>query len=103
MRHHMIIFDVSLHESRRSIFNLNVQDVQFHSDPVVVFCVHLNAVDMTEIGQKGHEVCLGVDYMAYTVFGPHQQRHLRVLLALLQKGRQSQHMHIPRHFLYSCM
>lgn len=74
---------------KKNSINLYVQNMQFHSDSVLIFCIHLNAVDVTEIGEKCHQVCFGVNHMAYTVFGPDQQRHFCVFLALLQKrGRE---------------
>ena len=69
--------------------------MQFHSDPVLVLCVHLNAVDVTEISQKCYQVCFGVNHMADAIFGPDQQRHLCVLLALLQRERERLHMYHP--------
>lgn len=57
--------------------------MEFHSDPAVIFCIHLNAVDMTEISKKCHQVCFGVNHVADAIFGSHQQSHFCVLLALL--------------------
>lgn len=60
----------------------------------LVLSEDLDAVDMAEVGQQGHQVGAGVDDVADAVTGPHQQRHVRLLLALLgrrmggERGRQ---------------
>lgn len=46
----------------------------------------LDAVDVAEVGQQGHQVGAGVDDVADSIAGPHQQRHVRLLLALLEDG-----------------
>lgn len=49
----------------------------------LVLSEDLDAVDVAEVGQQGHQVGAGVDDVADAVTGPHQQRHVRLLLALL--------------------
>lgn len=55
----------------REFVNLYVQDMEFHTDPVLIFCVHLDAIDVAEIGQKSHQVRFGVNHMADSIFGTH--------------------------------
>lgn len=80
---HQSVQAFGLNKEGRRLVNLYVQDVQFHSNPVLILCVHLDAVDMTEISQKCHQVGFGVDHMTDSILRPHQQCHLCVLFALL--------------------
>lgn len=57
----------------------------------------LDAVDVAEIGQQGDQVGAWVDDVADSIAGPHQQRHVRLLLALLgAAGQQERKGHSSR-------
>lgn len=62
----------------------NVQDVQLEPDVGLVLCEDLDAVDVAEISQQGHQVRSGVDYVTDAVTWPNQQRHIGVFLPLLR-------------------
>lgn len=61
----------------------NIQHMELKPDIGLVLCEDLNAVDVAEIGQQGHQVCSGVDDVTDAVTWPHQQHHVRLFLTLL--------------------
>lgn len=63
--------------------HFNIQDVKLHPYVLLILRVHLDSVDMTEVGQQGHQIGFGVDHVTDAVSGADQQRHLRVFLSLL--------------------
>lgn len=63
--------------------NPDIQHMQLQPDVGLVLREDLNAVDVAEIGQQGHQVGPGVDDMADAVTGAHQQSHIRLFLPLL--------------------
>lgn len=78
--------------------------MQVHSNPVIIFSIHLNAVNMAEVSQKSHQICFCVYHMTDAVFRPHQQSHFCVLLALLWTGQRC-HINITKQdvILAACM
>lgn len=49
----------------------DIQDVQLEPDVGFVLGEDLNAVDMAEVGQQGHQVGAGVDDVANSIARPH--------------------------------
>lgn len=58
--------------------------MQLQSHVGVILGEDLDAVDVAEVGQQGHEVGAGVDDVTDAVARAHQQRHLRLFLTLLR-------------------
>lgn len=59
--------------------------MQLQPDVGVVLGEDLDAVDVAEVGQQGHQVGPGVDDVTDAVTRAHQQRHVRLFLPLLQE------------------
>lgn len=74
----------------------DVQDVQLQPHVGLVLGEDLNTVDVAEVGQQGHQVGAGVDDVADSIAGPHQQRHVSLLFPLLG-GMERQKGHISRN------
>lgn len=68
----------------------DVEDMQLQSHVGLILGEDLDAVDVAEVGQQGHQVGAGVDDVADAVTGPHQQRHVCLFLTLLH-GVQAHH------------
>lgn len=49
----------------------DIEDMQLQSHVGLILGEDLNAVDMTEVGQQGHQVGAGVDDVTDAVTGPH--------------------------------
>lgn len=67
----------------KSLPDLDIQDVQLYPDIALVLRVHLNAMDVAEVGQQAHQVGPGVDDMTDAIAWPHQQGHFSVPFPLL--------------------
>lgn len=59
--------------------------MQLQPDVGLVLGEYLNAVDVAEVGQQGHQVGPGVDDMADAITGAHEQNHIRLFLPLLRR------------------
>lgn len=71
---------------RQNCAHPDIQNVQLQPDVGLVLGEDLDAVDVAEVGQEGHQVGPGVDDVTDAVTGAHEQRHLGLLLPLLQKA-----------------
>lgn len=64
----------------------NIQNVKLQPDSGFVLGEDLDAVDMAEVCQQGHQVGPGVDDVTDSKTRTHQQHHLSLFLTLLQQG-----------------
>lgn len=64
------IFVILPHPTSFTSFYLHVKHVELYSDVLLILCVHLDTVNMAEVGQQGHHVSFGVDDVANSMSWP---------------------------------